>query len=69
VHTAYLDDILAARKGKPFIEPDDETQEIALIAAAIENVLAPAGAGLRADDDPPAASRQWKNQARAEGLR
>jgi acetyl-CoA carboxylase, biotin carboxylase subunit len=66
-HTAYLDDALRARNGRPFVEPAPEAEEVAAIAAAVQSVLSPAFAA-----EPPAdrsAAGAWKMRARSEGLR
>jgi len=71
-HTAYLDEELRARNGRPFVEPSPEIEEIAAIAAALHGVLAPAaGAGGGAPATGPArdaAAGRWRLQARLEGL-
>ena len=41
-HTAYLDDVLAARSGTPFVESSPTTEDVAVIAAALHAVLSPA---------------------------
>ena len=38
-HTAYLDEVLAARNGRPFVEPDREVLDMAAIGAALQSVL------------------------------
>jgi acetyl-CoA carboxylase, biotin carboxylase subunit len=71
-HTTYLDEILASRNGRPFVEPSAEAEEIAAIAAAIHTVLsAPANGhggngGNRGNGRAPG---RWKTDARLEGLR
>ena len=65
-HTTFLDELLAARNGRPFVEPTPELEEVAVIAAALHAVLVPTGrpsgpSGL------PAPSR-WKHQGRLEGI-
>jgi len=69
-HTTYLDEVLASRNGRPFVEPSSEIEEIAAIAAAIHTALtAPAQSlGGRSGNGPGAAGR-WKTGARLEGLR
>ena len=67
VHTTYLDDVLAARQGRPFSEPDPAVDDVVAIAAALQvacppHPSPPAGAGGL----PP---RRWTAQARADGLR
>src|SRR4051812_37340494 len=41
-HTTYLDEVLAARNGTPFVQPAPDVEEIAVIAAALRAVLSPA---------------------------
>ncbi|HEV3058025.1 MAG TPA: acetyl-CoA carboxylase biotin carboxylase subunit [Vicinamibacterales bacterium] len=73
-HTTYLDDILKARNGRPFVQPSPEAEEIAAIATALQAVLSPGAVGRAG---PPATETaagvdvggRWKSQARAEGLR
>jgi acetyl-CoA carboxylase biotin carboxylase subunit len=65
-HTAYLDEVLRSRAGEPFTTSDDERIEVAVIAAAISQMM-------RSTHSPhsphlPQASA-WKAHARAEGLR
>jgi acetyl-CoA carboxylase biotin carboxylase subunit len=70
-HTTYLDEMLGARNGRPFVEPEAGTEEVAAIAAALQAVLSP-GAVAAADGpvgDRSATERHWKAHARAEGLR
>ena len=62
-HTTYLDGVLAARNGRPFVEPTPEIEDVAAIAAAI--MAATAGDGMGADTS----SSPWRTQARVEGLR
>ena len=70
-HTTYLDEVLKARNGRPFVEAPPETEDIAAIAAAMEAVLSPSA--LMADASGASTSnvsaRRWRAQARAEGLR
>jgi acetyl-CoA carboxylase biotin carboxylase subunit len=69
-HTAYLDEALAARNGRPFAEPTAEDEEIAAIAAAIHGTLPSASTTVRDGAPLPAAlSNRWRSQARAEALR
>ena len=65
-HTTFLDEILASRNGRPFVEPTPEVEEIAVIAAALQAMLSPGGP---ADADGPsgAAISRWRDQARVEG--
>jgi acetyl-CoA carboxylase biotin carboxylase subunit len=64
-HTAFLDEILERRNGRSFAQPTAEQEELAAIAAAIHATLSPSRDG----DGRPEATRRWKAQARAEGLR
>jgi acetyl-CoA carboxylase, biotin carboxylase subunit len=65
-HTAYLDDVLAQRNGRPFREPTAEQEDLAAIAAAVYATFATA---LQPGEARPEIARRWKSQARAEGLR
>ncbi len=65
-HTAYLDEVLKARNGRPFVEPSADVEDVAAIAAALHAALSPRAAA--AGSTAPAA-RPWKTQARVEGLR
>jgi acetyl-CoA carboxylase biotin carboxylase subunit len=67
-HTTYLDELLAARNGRPFVEVTPAAEELAAVAAAIYTALSRDGA---AGETAVAAGRPalWKAQARREGLR
>jgi acetyl-CoA carboxylase biotin carboxylase subunit len=67
-HTTYLDEVLASRAGRPFVEPSDEVEEIAAIAAAIHTALSVPANGNHGNERGAAAGR-WKTDARLEGLR
>jgi acetyl-CoA carboxylase biotin carboxylase subunit len=70
-HTTYLDEVLKARNGRPFVEPSPAVEEIAAIAAALEAVMSPSALAADAPAthaEPPSAHR-WRAHARAEGLR
>jgi acetyl-CoA carboxylase biotin carboxylase subunit len=67
-HTAYLDEALRTRNGRPFVEPRPEAEDIAAIAAAVQTVLAPTFSAATTAADP-AATSAWKTRARTEGLR
>ncbi len=45
-HTTYLDEILKARNGRPFVEPDASAEDVAIVAAALQAVLSPRTAGV-----------------------
>jgi len=74
-HTTYLDEILKARQGRPFVEADASSEAIAAVAGALQIVLAPRGsgptafAGSSATTPVPASPTHWKSRARQEGLR
>jgi acetyl-CoA carboxylase biotin carboxylase subunit len=71
-HTTYLDEVLKARNGRPFLEPPPSLEEIAAIAAALEAVMSPsalAADAAVAHAGQPLNLRRWRAQARAEGLR
>ena len=67
-HTTYLDDVLAARNGRPFIEPPAEAEDVATLAAVMQAVLS-SGAGPESGERAAATGDRWKAQARTEGLR
>ena len=67
-HTAYLDDVLRERKGRPFVAASSDAEEIAAIAVAIQTALAPAAAGSNGNPAPDGAATRWKAYARANGL-
>ena len=66
-HTTYLDELLTARSGRPFVEVSPEVEEVAAIAAALQAALSPAAVAASATADR--AERRWKTHARVEGLR
>ena len=71
-HTTYLDEILKARNGRPFVEPSRESEEVAVIAAALRAALSPtalAASSAHAAAATAPESARWKAQARREGLR
>jgi len=70
-HTTYLDEILKARNGRPFVEPPEAAEDVAAIAAALQAVLSPAAVAAPLVDDARSdpSARRWKAQARVEGLR
>jgi acetyl-CoA carboxylase biotin carboxylase subunit len=74
-HTTFLDELLASRNGRPFVEPAPEIEEVAVMSAALQAMLSQ---GVLADGGPsekgarpllgaPGMGR-WKDQARLEGL-
>jgi acetyl-CoA carboxylase biotin carboxylase subunit len=82
IHTAYLDEALRSRNGRPFVEPDPQVEEVAAIAAALfaetEAGRLREGGGLSntgrsngngASHGAAAAGSAWKARARAEALR
>jgi len=73
-HTTYLDEVLKARHGQPFSEPDAATDEIAVVAAAVQAALGPRGINgsgrpSTMTDVAIASGTRWKSQARNEGFR
>jgi acetyl-CoA carboxylase, biotin carboxylase subunit len=68
-HTTYLDDVLASRNGRPFVEAEDATQNIAAIAAVLRAVLSPDTMAADNGGSSTAIDHRWRAQARAEGLR
>ena len=70
-HTTYLDEVLASRNGRRFVESSADQEDVAAIAAAVQAALSPASVSTAA---PAAGARdgaggRWKSVARAEGLR
>ena len=70
-HTTYLDEVLKARNGRPFVETTPELEDVAAIAAALEAVMSPSALASDAAGGSieRRISRRWRDQARAEGLR
>jgi len=76
-HTTYLDEILASRNGRPFVEPNADDEELAVVAAALQAAMSPRAASAtsaaRTAATPagpmPAGPLRWKLRARIEGLR
>ena len=71
-HTAYLDEVLAARNGMPFVEAPPSVEDIAVIAAALHAVLSPAALSASSSastNERQELMRRWKAQARSESLR
>ena len=73
-HTTYLDEILKARNGRPFVEPSADAEDIAVVAAALRAALSPKSVAAGNGAAPPAhgaaaASARWKTRARTEALR
>ena len=66
-HTTFLDEVLKARNGRPFVESSPEAETLAVIAAAVQAALSPSTGQDGADGN--GAARRWKTEARAEGLR
>jgi acetyl-CoA carboxylase, biotin carboxylase subunit len=62
--TTYLDEVLRARNGRPFIEPTADDQLLATIAAALHTTLSPAAAA-----GAPSQTNRWRAAARSEALR
>jgi acetyl-CoA carboxylase, biotin carboxylase subunit len=60
-HTGTLDEILRSRNGQPFVTPGDDTEDVAVMAAVLQAVLAQ-------PKPSAAAGRRWRDQARLEGL-
>jgi acetyl-CoA carboxylase, biotin carboxylase subunit len=71
-HTTYLDEVLKARNGRPFSEPDSSVEDLAAVAAAVRAALS-AQLAVRGElgraPVTGADGARWKNQARTEGLR
>ncbi len=75
-HTTYLDEILKARNGRPFVEPQPDDEDLAAVAGAMQRALSPrvaangqAPAAGASPATPTAGATRWKARARQEGLR
>jgi hypothetical protein len=68
-HTTYLDDVLKARGGRPFVEPPTEVEDVAAIAMALQALLPAWPATSAVEDRPPESVRRWKTQSRLDALR
>ena len=66
LNTTYLDEVLAARDGRPFVQPSAEAIEFAAIAAAIHAATANGATG---SNGQPREESRWKTEARLEGVR
>ena len=66
VDTTFVDAAVAERGGRPFVEASSDTEEVAVMAAALHAFFGAGGDPSRAS--APAASG-WRRLARAEGLR
>ena len=67
-HTAYLDAVLAARNGQPFVEPDARQEEVAAMVVAVQQA-ARAFQGATPGAAASVTPRAWRERARQEGLR
>ena len=63
--TTYLDGVLKAQNGRPFVEPAAGVEEMAAIAAALHTALSPG----RPPANGGSTGGRWKTEARLEGLR
>jgi acetyl-CoA carboxylase biotin carboxylase subunit len=63
VHTTYLDEVLDARAGRPFLSPAAAVEEIAAVAAVLYSLLEPPRPERLAHD-----VSRWKSRARDEAL-
>ena len=70
-HPTFLDDVLKARNGRPFVEATPELEEVAAIAAALEAVMSPSALAAQNPGALPGSggAHRWRAQARAESLR
>ncbi len=65
-HTTSLDEILQSRNGRPFVDATPETEELAVMAAALQATVLASGALESADRAAPVS--RWSAEARLEGL-
>ena len=59
-HTTYLDEVLKARNGRPFVEASPDVQEIAVIAAALEAALSPSALAAPEHGGNGAVAGAWR---------
>ena len=69
VDTAFLDRALAARGGQPFQEISGDSEEVAVLAAALHTCLRANVASPDGRDGRSVPPTSWKRAARLEGLR
>jgi acetyl-CoA carboxylase biotin carboxylase subunit len=62
-HTTYLDEVLSARNGRPFVDPPPDVEDLAAAAVALRAVLTPP---VTAAGPVPG---RWKGRARVDALR
>ena len=65
--TTFLDRVLAGRNGSSFLDPPDDAEELAVIAAALSVTLGRPAVG--AATVGAGSDGRWKQAARVEGLR
>jgi acetyl-CoA carboxylase biotin carboxylase subunit len=63
--TTYLDEVLRERNGRPFVEPTEDDQLLATIAAALHTTLSPAAAAVSASTS----TNGWRSASRRDALR
>jgi acetyl-CoA carboxylase biotin carboxylase subunit len=69
-HTTYLDDVLRSRNGRPFVEPPEEVEAIAAIAAALYSTTGTAAVADQSNAGSASADRSaWRAQSRIAALR
>jgi acetyl-CoA carboxylase biotin carboxylase subunit len=67
--TTYLDQLLVAQVGKPFVEAPGAAEDVALVATALRSWFRAQGAAHRPVGGTPAAVGAWKHAARLDALR
>ena len=68
-HTTFLDELLASRNGRPFVEPTPTLEEVAVMAAALQAMLPPGALAASTAGSPvEGGTARWKDQARREAL-
>jgi acetyl-CoA carboxylase biotin carboxylase subunit len=71
-HTTFLDELLASRNRRPFVEPGPRVEEIAVMAAALHAMQSPGatadGSSEKGEPLFGAASSRWKDRARLESV-
>jgi acetyl-CoA carboxylase biotin carboxylase subunit len=66
-HTAYLDEALRSRDGRPFLAPSPAVEEVAAIAVALDGML-PGDGRFSHVEDTPATVSPWRARARVEAV-
>jgi acetyl/propionyl-CoA carboxylase alpha subunit len=66
VDTTFIDNALAGRNGRPFLDVPEEAEDIAAVAAALQAFMRKPAAPA---SGPSAPASHWQRAARMDGLR